>query len=269
MTTRACHTVRPPAFAGTFYPAGAGELRRDVIFHLANAGPCAACGTPKALILPHAGYVYSGAVAAAGYRCLEAQRGAIRRVILLGPSHRLAFTGVALSAHFGFATPLGVVAVDEAACAALLELPQVNMLEQAHAHEHSLEVHLPFLQVVLADFQLVPLVVGAASAAVVSAVIEQLWGGVETRIIVSSDLSHYHDYVLARRLDATTAASIEQLQPLTSAQACGAMPVNGLLDAARRHRLIPQTLDLRNSGDTAGERERVVGYGAFGFCEKV
>ena len=267
MKTRSCHSVRPPAFAGTFYPADAAVLRRRVRGLLTDAAARAVPGTLKALIVPHAGYGYSGPVAAAGYRALEADRADIRRVVLLGPSHRVAFAGLALSAHSMFATPLGEVPVDEAATAALLELAQVSLLETAHAHEHSLEVHLPFLQVVLADFQLVPLVVGAAGAAAVSAVLERLWGGPETRVIVSSDLSHYHEYALAQRLDGFTAACICKLQPLASAQACGAMPVNGLLDAARHHHLAAQTLDLRNSGDTSGERERVVGYGAFGFCE--
>lgn len=220
----------------------------------------------KALILPHAGYVYSGPVAGTGYRCLAAERDAIRRVVLLGPSHRVAFAGVALSAHHAFASPLGEVAVDVPATAALLGLPGVQWLEAAHADEHALEVHLPFLQMALAEFLLVPLVVGAASVATLSTVIEQLWDGPQTRIIVSSDLSHYHEYALARQLDGATAACIEKLQPLASAQACGAMPVNGLLDVARHHRLTAHTLDLRNSGDTAGHRASVVGYGAFALC---
>ena len=259
--------VRPPAFAGTFYPGNAVELRRQIQFYLANAVACAARGTPKALILPHAGYVYSGAVAAAGYRCLQQERNLIRRVILLGPSHRVGFAGVAISGHHGFATPLGEIPVDWAACEALLALPQVQLLEAAHAREHSLEVHLPFLQVVLGEFTLVPLVVGDVGAVAVGTVIEKLWDGPATRIIVSSDLSHYHDESLARKLDCETAARIENLQALEPAQACGALPVNGLLRAARQHRLTPHTLDLRSSGEISGDHARVVGYGAFAFCE--
>lgn len=261
------HTIRPAAFAGTFYPANPGELRRRIVAYLSESARPAVRGLPKAMILPHAGHVYSGPVAATGYRLLENDRDAIRRVILLGPSHRVAFRGIALSAHDRFATPLGEVPVDAAACDALLALPQVQLMDAAHAREHSLEVHLPFLQVSLTDFMLVPLVVGEADAAEVDGVLEKLWGGQETRIVVSSDLSHYHDDTLAKMLDRETATRIEGLQAVDSSQACGAAPVNGLLHAARLHGLTAHTLDLRSSGDTAGDRSRVVGYGAFAFCE--
>jgi len=219
-------------------------------------------------VLPHAGYVYSGPVAGTGYHCLEEDRDMVSRVVLLGPSHRVAFNGIAVSSANAFATPLGEIPVDEAAVAEILEVPQVQLLEAAHQHEHSLEVHLPFLQVVLNQFTLVPLVVGDATELEVSAVLDRLWGGMETRVLISSDLSHYHDYATARRLDEQTADQIEHLKPVATDQACGAFPLNGLLCSARKHGLHPHRLDLRNSGDTAGDRSRVVGYGAFAFCSR-
>ena len=210
----------------------------------------------KAFILPHAGFIYSGSVAGSGYLQLEKDRDEVQRVILLGPSHRVAFSGLAVSAANVFATPLGEIPVDDDAIESLLEFPGVQVMEAAHAHEHSLEVHLPFLQSVLGHFQLVPLIVGHAHEEEVSAVLEKLWGGPETRVIISSDLSHFHDYAVAHRLDMETATRIEKLQPVASDQACGSVPLNGLLHAARRFHLTPHTLDLRNSGDTAGSRHR-------------
>ena len=259
--------VRPPAFAGSFYPANGEELRQLVQFCLAGGMQSVVKRSHKAFVLPHAGLIYSGPVAGSGYLCLERDRDVIQRVVLLGPSHRVAFTGIAVSEATAFATPLGEVPVDEAAVADILQLPQVRVLEAAHAREHSLEVHLPFLQVVLDHFKLVPLVVGDARAEEVNVALEKLWGGPETRFIISSDLSHFHDYALARRLDAETASCIEALQPVTTDQACGALPLNGLLHAARKHKFASHTIDLRNSGDTAGDRSRVVGYGAFAFGE--
>jgi AmmeMemoRadiSam system protein B len=255
--------VRQPVFAGSFYPAEAAELRREVEEFMHEAEVPADEPAPKALVLPHAGYIYCGPVAGFGYQLLARERSRVRRVVLLGPSHRVGFDGLALSAAEWFATPLGVVPVDIRAAAELLSLPGVQVIEPAHAHEHSLEVHLPFLQVALAEFQIIPLVVGEATPEQVDAVLEKLWGGPETRVIISSDLSHYHDYATARRLDTETAGRITRLQPVRTDQACGARPLNGLLHAAARQRLHAHTLDLRNSGDTAGDRARVVGYGAF------
>jgi AmmeMemoRadiSam system protein B len=268
MSAYQLHRVRPPAFAGKFYPAEADELRQMVEFCLAGAIRCQQPRSAKAFVLPHAGYVYSGPIAGTGYRCLEFDRKVIRRIILLGPSHRVGFAGVALSEAGAFATPLGEIPVDDAALEGLLKLPQIRPYEAAHAREHSLEVHLPFLQVVLDEFTLVPLVVGEATADEISVVLEQLWGGSETRIIISSDLSHYHNYRAARQLDETTAHQIERLEPVVTNQACGAIPLNGLLESARKHQLYSHLLDLRNSGDTAGDRARVVGYGAFAFCRR-
>jgi len=258
-------TARTPAVAGLFYPVDAGALRAELRALLAAAE--AGAPVPKAIIAPHAGYVYSGPVAASVYARLIPARGRIRRVVLLGPAHRVAFDGLALSGAAAFVTPLGKIPLDVAAVAQLQALPQVCVLDAAHREEHSLEVQLPFLQEVLGDFTLIPLVVGDATPVEVSEVIETLWGGEETLIVISSDLSHYHDYATARRRDAATTRAIEALRPqdIGYEDACGRLPVGGLLLCARRHGLRVETLDLRNSGDTAGPRDRVVGYGAWAF----
>jgi AmmeMemoRadiSam system protein B/AmmeMemoRadiSam system protein A len=255
-----------------FYPADAAELDATVRAMLAEAGGdirAEAPGRPKAIIAPHAGYVYSGPVAASAYACLRPIAGEIRRVVLIGPAHRVRLEGIAVSAAEAFTTPLGPVPVDTAAVAAISTLPQVTRLEPAHADEHCLEVHLPFLQEILGTFSIVPMLVGRASGEEVAEVLERLWGGPETLIVVSSDLSHYLDYDSARRLDAETTRAIEALSPdeIGYEQACGRVPVAGLLELARRRGLVVTTLDLRNSGDTAGDRRRVVGYGAWLFTE--
>ncbi|MCU0937350.1 MAG: AmmeMemoRadiSam system protein B [Gammaproteobacteria bacterium] len=258
--------VRRPAVAGMFYPDDPRELRESVQALLAAApalGPA-----PKALIAPHAGYVYSGPTAAVAYARLVPARETIRRVVLLGPSHRVPFAGIAACRADVFETPLGRIPVDTGALDQIADLPQVQALDAAHLREHSLEVQLPFLQVVLRDFALVPLVVGDASPDQVAQVLDRLWGGPETLIVVSSDLSHYHDYATAQRLDRETSRLIEGLSraELHGEQACGCRPINGLLRAARSHGLGAALLDLRNSGDTAGPRDRVVGYGAYAFA---
>jgi AmmeMemoRadiSam system protein B len=219
------------------------------------------------VIAPHAGYIYSGPVAALAYARLWPARETIKRVVLLGPSHYVAFHGLALSSATAFATPLGSVPVDTEAQAELLNLPQVLVLDKAHAQEHSLEVQLPFLQVLLGTFSIVPIAVGDASAEQVAEVLETLWDGAETALVVSSDLSHYYDYETAQRLDRATSAAIDALraQDIQYEQACGRVPITGLLIAARRHGLHASTVDLRNSGDTAGPKDRVVGYGAYIF----
>ncbi len=259
-------TIRKPAVAGMFYPGDPLVLQRQLDAFLSDQEPRQA--HPKALIVPHAGYIYSGPVAASAYRLLNSIRGQITRVVLLGPAHRVAFTGLAATSMQYFETPLGLVTVDQAAIETLLALPQVRIIDEAHREEHSLEVQLPFLQRVLGDkFSLVPLVVGDADSGSVAEVIEALWGGPETLVLISSDLSHYHDYATAQELDSATSRAIEQLEPqaIDYEQACGRIPVSGLLLAARHHKLHAKTLDLRNSGDTAGDRDRVVGYGAYAF----
>ena len=266
---RANADTRAAAVAGLFYPGDAVLLARDVQTLLAAAKPESPAGTPKALIVPHAGYIYSGPVAAVAYAQLRPLRGIIRRVVLLGPVHRVPVLGLALPGTQAFETPLGRVPIDREAVNRILALHQVTTSAAAHAQEHSLEVQLPFLQEVLGDFQIVPLAVGDATHEEVAEVIEALWGGPETLIVVSSDLSHYLPYQAAQHIDNQTCATIARLQTLDShEQACGATPVNGLLLAARQHHLTPQLLDLRNSGDTAGDRKRVVGYAAFAFTEE-
>ncbi|NJM12513.1 MAG: AmmeMemoRadiSam system protein B [Synechococcaceae cyanobacterium SM1_2_3] len=259
-------TVRTPAVAGLFYPANATELHRQVRGFL-NQAEASAEPPPKAIIVPHAGYVYSGPIAASAYARLKSAQSMINRVVLLGPSHRVGFRGIAVSSMSAFATPLGLVGIDHAAVEQAQKLPEVGVLEQAHAQEHSLEVHLPFLQEVLGEFKLAPLVVGDARPAEVGAVLEALWGGSETLIVISSDLSHYRDYQSARALDQATSQAIEELrfEDIGYEQACGRNPVNGLLWVARRKGLHGETIDLRNSGDTAGPRDQVVGYGAYVF----
>jgi AmmeMemoRadiSam system protein B/AmmeMemoRadiSam system protein A len=262
-------TTRAPAVAGRFYPLPAAELRAQVR-HLLGQAAAGAQSTvaPKALIAPHAGYVYSGAVAASAYARLLPLAGRIRRVLLLGPVHRVAVRGLALPGAARFATPLGEIEVDAEAVAALRELPQVTESREAHAPEHSLEVHLPFLQEALGEFKLVPLAVGEASPAEVAQVLERLWGGPETLIVVSSDLSHYLPYATAQRIDRDTVDAMLALNTeIDHLQACGAAPVNGLLLAAQRRQLTPRLLDLRNSGDTAGDKSRVVGYASIALYE--
>lgn len=260
-------TIRPAAVAGMFYPGSAAELAHDVSAMLTTAKAHAPQLVPKVLIAPHAGYIYSGAIAASAYALLEPIANRIRRVVLLGPTHRVAIRGLALPGTDAFATPLGFVPIDHDAVDQVAALPQVTISPQAHALEHSLEVHLPFLQSVLPDFKLLPLAVGMASAEEVAEVLETLWGGDETLIVVSSDLSHYLPYDTARRVDGDTAQAILHLhQGISHEQACGGTPVNGLLLAVRKHQLQPHLLDLRNSGDTAGSKDKVVGYAAFAFA---
>lgn len=256
-------TIRPPAVAGMFYPANAAALHAE----LASLLPATSAQPqvqPKALLVPHAGYIYSGSTAGAAYACLTPWRQTIRRVVLLGPCHRVPVRGMALSSADAFATPLGNVPV--VGTAALAGLPEVDIGDNAHIPEHSLEVQLPFLQTVLEVFSLIPIVVGDAVPEAVAVVLERLWGGDETLIVVSSDLSHYLPYATAQRIDKLTCDTILGLQAeLVPEQACGAHPLNGLLLAARRHHLRPQLLACCNSGDTAGDRERVVGYAAVAF----
>jgi hypothetical protein len=255
-----------------FYPGAPTVLAADVRAFLGDAAGRSVGGAalPKAVIVPHAGYVYSGAIAASAYTRLSAGRDAIRRVVLFGPTHRVPVRGLALPSARAFATPLGVVDVDRDAAAAALALPQVRESDAAHALEHSLEVQLPFLQAVLGEFSIVPFAVGDATPGEVADVIELLWGGPETLIVISSDLSHYHRYAEAREIDRATADAVLALSPvLDHEQACGATPINGLLLSARRRGLRPELLDLRSSGDTAGDKTRVVGYASFAFAETV
>jgi len=268
-TSSARDNVRRPAVAGTFYPADRDELSRELSDMLEQAAEDApAPAFPKIVIVPHAGYIYSGPVAASAYDSLCAARGIAKRVILLGPAHRVYVRGLALPGVEAFDTPLGRIPIDTAAVESIRSLPQIVESVQAHAMEHSLEVQLPFLQRVIGEFTLVPLVVGEASAEGVAQVIERLWGGPETLIVISSDLSHYLSYDEATRIDAITAGAIVGFDTgISHEQACGATPVTGALLVAQKHGLNARRLDVRNSGDTAGGKGRVVGYGSFAFSE--
>jgi AmmeMemoRadiSam system protein B/AmmeMemoRadiSam system protein A len=267
-------TVRPAAVAGSFYPSAAQQLAAAVTGHLSAAPASVKSGVdqpPKLLVVPHAGYVYSGDVAALAYAPLARWREHIRRVVLLGPVHRVAVRGLAAPTVEAFETPLGRVPLDRPALEALHGLPQVVFSDLPHAHEHSLEVQLPFLQTVLGSgFTLVPLAVGQAGPPQVAQVLERLWGGQDTLIVISSDLSHYLPYAQAQvRDEATVQRILHFATDLRGEEACGASPLNGALLVARRHGLLPHLLGLRNSADVAGmtraDRSRVVGYGAIAF----
>lgn len=259
--------IREAAVAGQFYPGDAEALGRTVGFLLDEAQSPGEVA-PKALIAPHAGYVYSGPTAAIAYARLRRFRDRYRRVVLLGPCHRVAVRGLALSGADAFRTPLGDVPLDRATIESLVS-DGIGVFDETHLFEHSLEVHLPFLQSVLDAFTLVPIVVGRTLPERVADVLDRIWDGPETLIIVSSDLSHYLSYDQARHSDTDTCRAIENLDAdaIDHDHACGATPVGGLLVAARRHGLKVRTLDLRNSGDTAGDRHQVVGYGAWEFIE--
>lgn len=266
-------TTRQPAVANMFYPGHPQELYASVSGYLADAMSAKqglAVGQPKVLVLPHAGYMYSGPVAASGYQLLASLRGKIRRVILLGPSHHVALRGIALPTQTAFATPLGNIPLDTQTIARLATKPHAGYLDAAHIQEHSLEVHLPFLQITLENFQLVPMVVGETNPGNVAEILNEVWGGEETLIIISSDLSHYLPYAIANKTDRHTAERIVHLDAnLDGAEACGCRPLNGLLLAAKQHKLRAEIIDLRNSGDTAGSKDRVVGYGAFAFYDNI
>ncbi len=260
-------STRPPAVAGMFYPGAPADLRAAVEGYL-EAGAEAETGpVPKALIAPHAGYIYSGAVAGAAYRRLRPARQSIRRVVLIGPAHRVPVAAVAASGADWFVTPIGRVPVDPEGVARALGQPGVAIDDDAHRGEHSLEVQLPFLQLTLDAFAIVPLVVGRDERGIATRVLEALWGGGETLVVVSSDLSHYLGYEAARALDAATCAAILALDggTISPEQACGRAAVKGLLEVAKARGLAPETVALCNSGDTAGPRDQVVGYGAWAF----
>jgi MEMO1 family protein len=266
--------IRPPAVAGFFYPDEPTALRGSVRTYLAEADskiPPRGAKVPKAIIAPHAGYVYSGLTAAAAYRTLTPAKGTISRVVMMGPCHRVAVRGIALSSADAFRTPLGDVAVDKEAVAAIRSLPGVETSDATHKDDHALEVHLPFLQEILGtSFTIVPMIVGGARQEDVARVLETLWGGPETLILISSDLSHYMPYDAARSVDDAARQAIERLDPaaLSDEQACGRHSIKGLLQVARAKGLNVATADVRNSGDTAGDRARVVGYGSWLFTEE-
>ena len=261
--------TRPTAVAGLFYPDNPDVLHDMVSQQLARAVLTPERHIPKAIIAPHAGFIYSGEIAASVYQYLKPIRQIIKHVVIIGPSHRVGFNGLALSSADYFETPLGDIPLDQESQAKLLHIDGVHVFDQAHAAEHSVEVQLPFLQQVLDDFSIIPIVAGNASPELVAQVIETLWGGSETLIVISSDLSHFHDYQTAQQLDNATSQAIIKLDfdAIHSDNACGCIGVNGLLKFAQQHTLTPSIIDLRNSGDTAGSKDSVVGYGAYLFEE--
>ncbi len=258
--------IRTPAVAGLFYPEHPDELQ-TMMRKFLNETKVSREPVPKAIIAPHAGYIYSGPIAASVYARLAPAHLMITKVVLLGPSHRIPLKGVAVTQMTNFATPLGLIPIDTQAINEITSLPQVSVREEAHVSEHSLEVQLPFLQEVLDDFTLIPLVVGEATPEEIDEVLDKLWGGEETVIVISSDLSHYHDYKTAQKMDDSISQAIENLRldEIHHEQACGRIPISGLLHIARRKKMHAKTIDLRNSGDTAGPKDQVVGYGAYVF----
>jgi AmmeMemoRadiSam system protein B len=259
-------SVRQPAVAGLFYPADRAELHRALRAAFDDAArPPRDEPAPKALVVPHAGYVYSGAVAASAYLRLAPARSTVTRVVLLGPSHRVYLAGLAAPSDDVFETPLGRITVDAELRASIAALPGVVVDDEPHRQEHSLEVQLPFLQAVLDEFTLLPLSVGDVPPEQVAAVLDAVWGGPETLVVISTDLSHYHGYEEARRLDARTAAAIvaADAAAIGDRDACGCRPLRGMLRVVTDRGMSVEQLDLRNSGDTAGDRDRVVGYGSF------
>lgn len=256
--------IRQPAVAGLFYPADKQSLKKDVdeFLEQANYGRDI---IPKAIVVPHAGYMYSGPIAASAFKLLVPFKDKIKRVVLLGPSHRAAFTGLAVPASDFFNTPLGNIQIDKNAIQLLADIPQVIVSDQAHSEEHSLEVQLPFLQEILNEFTLVPIVVGDAKRSEVAEVINRLWGEQDTIVVISTDLSHYHNYNEAKQLDRATSEAIVNLTPdlISYDDACGRNGLKGMITVAEEKHLSIDILDLRNSGDTAGDKNRVVGYGAY------
>jgi MEMO1 family protein len=268
MRLERANTSRPPAVAGMFYPDDERELRDVVSEYLRQHSAVASSTPPKALIVPHAGYVYSGGIAAAAYATVASLRHVIRRIVLIGPSHRVYLRGMAVPVASSFATPLGKVAIDSTLKASLLELDDVVESDAPHAPEHSLEVQLPFLQMLFDDFTLLPLVLGSVAPEHVAAALAHTWGDTATLVLVSSDLSHYHTYEQARQIDAATSTAILRRDAtLAGEQACGAVGINGLLYLAGQRQLAVSEIARCNSGDTAGDRSRVVGYGAFAVHE--
>lgn len=265
--------IKRPAVAGKFYPGDAKALRQMLAELFAAAAkrvaPINTC--PKAIIAPHAGYIYSGATAAAGYQVLTAFADRIKHVTLLGPAHYIPVLGLACSSSDFFETPLGKLVVRPSLRSQILNLPQVKTNDSAFEKEHSLEVHLPFLQTVLNNFTILPLLVGRAEPAEIAEVIEACWGDEHSLIVISSDLSHYLSYEQAQMIDQQTSAAIVSLQVdnIDRHQACGRSPIKGLLTAAQHHNLYVKVIEQCNSGDTAGDKSRVVGYASYHFYPTV
>ncbi len=258
--------IRPTAVAGLFYPNSADELSDTINAYLANtAQTMTSPKTIKAIVAPHAGYVYSGPIAASAYTLLRKTNSQFNKVILLGPAHRVKLTGIAIPTVQQFDSPLGPINIDQELLMQINQFDFVHESDLAHKEEHCLEVQLPFLQTVLQDFKIVPLLIGDISAEQVSLVLESIWDVDNLLIVVSTDLSHYYDYITAQKLDQKTSQFIEELNSnkIEYDHACGKTALQALLLSAKKHKLCAKTIDLRNSGDTAGEKNKVVGYGAY------
>lgn len=254
---------RQAAVAGYFYEADSDRLRQQVD-QLLDAETSAVTDMPQALIVPHAGYIYSGSTAAYAYRCLRIDPGRVKRVLLIGPAHRVFLKGMAIPSVDSFATPLGEIPLEHDTLEQLARLPSVQISDEAHREEHCLEVQLPFLQLVLNDFSLVPVVVGGIDSGPVATMIDALAGDPHTLVVISTDLSHFLDYHEARRIDAATCDHIlDKSTHLRGEEACGARAINGFMASAMGRTLEISLLHACNSGDTAGSAERVVGYAAF------
>jgi len=262
-------SIRPATVAGSFYPENPDYLHSEVRRYL-DAAPVPSGRPPKAIIVPHAGYVYSAPVAAQGYKALSQAKGVVTRVVLMGPTHKVAVPGFALSGAEVFDMPLAPISVDVDAVDKLAEREDAQVMDLAHAQEHSLEVQLPFIYEALGDVDIVPVLAGDCSFDQVADVLDELWGGDETAIVVSSDLSHYLSYDDCVTLDTVTTHAIETFSPekINRPQACGRLPIGGLLKCAQQRSMKVKTLDVKNSGDTAGPRGQVVGYGSWTFAEQ-
>ncbi len=270
---------RLPAVAGLFYPSDPGELQGMVRSMLEEAGSrkkedlAGASGNGRvlrAIIAPHAGYVYSGPVAASAYVYVGAAAGNVGKVAILGPSHRVPVRGLALSSAAEYEMPGFSLPADSEAAESLRRADLAEFVDEAHAAEHSIEVHLPFIKAVLGEVEVAAIAVGEASPDRVGAAVELLMEDPKRLVVISSDLSHYLDYDSAVAVDSVTAQAILNLryEDIGYEQACGRNCIRGLLWAARRQGMHPQLLDLRNSGDTAGPRDSVVGYPAFAFWSR-
>lgn len=260
------HKIKKPAVAGAFYP-DEPDILNNMVEHLFDAITWAG-SSPKAIIAPHAGYIYSGIAAACAYQCLEMMP-YIKNIILVGPSHYIAFNGVAYSDYDTFITPLGELFVNTNLIQQIAKLPATQHFNDAFSREHCLEVQFPFLQKKLNEFTIVPLLVSGANKQTVASVLEALWGDKETLVIISSDLSHYHDYLTAQQLDSETSQAIVNLDAdnIKEDSACGRIAIRGLLHLAKQKKMQAKKILQINSGDTAGDKQRVVGYGAYHFFE--
>ncbi|MCH9769588.1 MAG: AmmeMemoRadiSam system protein B, partial [Gammaproteobacteria bacterium] len=260
--------TKPAEVAGMFYPAEVRVLKQIIADCLSKANTDNTT-LPKVIIAPHAGYIYSGEIAANAYSILKTHADSIKRVVLLGPAHRMAFRGIAVHPADDFATPLGQVTLDTEFIKHLAVLPDVELLKRPFHNEHCLEVQLPFLQTLLTDFKIIPVIVGDSSPENVARLLNKVWGDASTLIVISTDMSHYHPYNDANKIDKATAQAIVDLNLdlVQPDKACGSRPLKGLLKVAKHRQMQCNLLDLRNSGDTQGDKSRVVGYAAYHVFE--